>query len=72
MGYAGTMGASFIDYLISDHVTSPQDHFELYTEKIAQMPHSYFVNDHKQTYPPHFDSKVCPNGMQKARKGGQA
>jgi protein O-GlcNAc transferase len=57
MGYAGTMGASFIDYLISDHVTSPQDHFELYTEKIAQMPHSYFVNDHKQTYPPHFDSK---------------
>ena len=55
MGFAGTMGADWIDYLITDYTVTPDRCFDLYTEKIARMPHSYFVNDHKQTYPPAFD-----------------
>ena len=34
--------------------TTPRRFFHLYTEKLAQMPHSYFVNDHRQSYPAEF------------------
>ena len=45
LGYPGTMGASFIDYTIADTVVLPKEHFEYYTEKVVQLPHSYQVND---------------------------
>jgi len=54
MGFAGTLAAPFIDYLITDEVASPPQHFDHYAEKLALMPNSYFVNDHMQTYPPDF------------------
>jgi protein O-GlcNAc transferase len=49
MGYAGTMGADFIDYMIADNVTIPAETKPYYSEKIISMPHTYFVNDHKQS-----------------------
>eukprot|EP00667_Euglena_gracilis_P009564 EG_transcript_9717 len=55
MGFAGTLAAPFIDYLISDEVASPKHTLPLYHEKLAMMPHCYFVNDHRQSYPPEFD-----------------
>mmetsp|Transcript_5957 Transcript_5957/g.10760 ORF Transcript_5957/g.10760 Transcript_5957/m.10760 type:complete len:857 (-) Transcript_5957:849-3419(-) len=54
LGYPGTMGADFIDYLITDHVASPSEFAHLYTEKLARMPHSYFVNNYRQKYPLRF------------------
>lgn len=47
LGYPGTSGASFMDYLITDEVTSPLELANQYSEKLAYMPHTYFIGDHK-------------------------
>uniref|UniRef100_A0A0A9Z4Y3 UDP-N-acetylglucosamine--peptide N-acetylglucosaminyltransferase 110 kDa subunit n=2 Tax=Lygus hesperus TaxID=30085 RepID=A0A0A9Z4Y3_LYGHE len=51
LGYPGTSGASFMDYLITDAVTSPLELASQYSEKLAFMPHTYFIGDHKQMFP---------------------
>lgn len=45
LGYPGTCGASFIDYIIGDSVVTPMVDQENFTECIAQMPWSYQPND---------------------------
>jgi predicted O-linked N-acetylglucosamine transferase (SPINDLY family) len=45
LGYPGTMGAPYIDYIIADHILVPPGSEQFYTEKVAYMPHSYQVND---------------------------
>lgn len=45
LGYPGTMGASFIDYIIADPVVIPTEHFPFYDEKVVWLPDSYQVND---------------------------
>jgi predicted O-linked N-acetylglucosamine transferase (SPINDLY family) len=49
LGYPGTIGADFIDYIITDPVVAPLDHEPFYVEKIAQLPDCYQVNDRKRT-----------------------
>ncbi|RCI06408.1 hypothetical protein CU098_011342 [Rhizopus stolonifer] len=92
MGFAGTLGGSWCDYIIADSTVCPpemvsgqvwrQRHqqtlggdFEgeldpeqigddfVYTEKFIYMPHSYFVNDHKQGFrdDQHHDALVLHN-----------
>ncbi len=48
LGYPGTMGAGFMDYLIADATLVPDDHRQHYSEKIAYLPHSYQPNDTKR------------------------
>ena len=50
LGYLGTMGADFIDYLIADPVLVPPQSRPHYSEKIAYLP-SYQVNDSKRALP---------------------
>lgn len=45
LGYPGTMGADYIDYLLADKVVIPENQQEYYSEKIAYLPHTYQVND---------------------------
>ncbi|HEY4124081.1 MAG TPA: tetratricopeptide repeat protein, partial [Rhizomicrobium sp.] len=45
LGYPGTMGAPYIDYIIADPVVIPDEHRSYYTEKIAYLPDSYQCND---------------------------
>ncbi len=45
LGYPGTMGASYIDYIIADATVIPENHQRYYSEKIVTLPHSYQVND---------------------------
>ena len=45
LGYPGTMGAPFIDYIIADRVVVPEDHRKYYSEKVVFLPHSYSVNN---------------------------
>jgi len=45
LGYPGTTGASFIDYLIADAVVAPSQHQEFFSEKLVHLPHSYFPID---------------------------
>ena len=46
--YPATMGGDFIDYLVTDRVVNPPETEHYYHEKLVRMPHSYFVNDHRQ------------------------
>ena len=48
LGYPGTMGASFIDYIIADRKVIPEKFRDLYSEKVAYLPHSYQPNDRRR------------------------
>ena len=48
LGFPGTTGADFIDYLISDKIVTPIEHAPFYSEKLVFLPHSYQVNDYQQ------------------------
>ncbi|KAL9162279.1 hypothetical protein ABFS82_07G079400 [Erythranthe guttata] len=48
MGFPGTTGASYIQYLVTDEFVSPMCYSNIYSEKIVHLPHCYFVNDYKQ------------------------
>jgi len=48
LGYPGTMGADFMDYIIGDPFVTPLEHQPFYTEKIVQLPNCYQPNDTKR------------------------
>ena len=48
LGYPGTMGASYVDYIIADRIVIPDEHRSFYTEKIAILPDTYQCNDSKR------------------------
>jgi predicted O-linked N-acetylglucosamine transferase (SPINDLY family) len=50
IGYLGTMGADYYDYLIADRTLIPIESQVYYSEKIVYLP-SYQVNDDKQEIP---------------------
>jgi protein O-GlcNAc transferase len=52
LGYPGTTGAPFIDYVIGDRFVTPFEHQEFFTEEIVQLPDSYQVNDSKRLISP--------------------
>jgi predicted O-linked N-acetylglucosamine transferase (SPINDLY family) len=45
LGYPGTMGASYMDYLIADRQLIPEDARPHYAEQIVYLPDTYMVND---------------------------
>jgi len=45
LGYPGTIGADYFDYIIADHILIPKNQKQFYSEKIIYMPHSYQPND---------------------------
>ena len=44
LGYPGTMGSTFIDYLIADRIVIPEDQKLNYSENIAYLPNCYQPN----------------------------
>lgn len=51
LGYPGTSGASYMDYIVTDATTSPLNLADQYSEKLAHMPETFFLGDHKQMFP---------------------
>jgi protein O-GlcNAc transferase len=45
LGYPGTIGASWLDYIIGDAVVLPFPDQNFYSEKIVHLPHCYQAND---------------------------
>jgi protein O-GlcNAc transferase len=45
LGYPGTMGAKYIDYIIADPTLIPIESEQYYSEKVVYLPNSYQVND---------------------------
>lgn len=48
LGYAGTSGEKFIDYLIADRTVIPPESMKYFSEKIAYLPNAYIVDDPKR------------------------
>jgi protein O-GlcNAc transferase len=48
LGYPGSIGADFLDYVLADETVAPFDHAPFYTEKIVQLPDCYQVNDRQR------------------------
>ena len=51
LGYPGTIGADYFDYIVADHNLIPQDQKKFYSEKIIYMPNSYQPNDNEIIVP---------------------
>ncbi len=45
LGYPGTLGAPWLDYIIGDAVVLPFGDQDFYSEKIVHLPHCYQAND---------------------------
>lgn len=48
LGYPGTMGVDFFDYVIADAIALPHDEQQFYNEKIVHLPGSYQPNDSRR------------------------
>ncbi|OGM26291.1 hypothetical protein A3A76_00135 [Candidatus Woesebacteria bacterium RIFCSPLOWO2_01_FULL_39_23] len=48
LGFPGTTGASFMDYIIADRVLIPKKHQKYYSEKVVYMQGCYQITDNTQ------------------------
>lgn len=66
LGYPGTSGAPFMDYIMTDKMTSPLDSttVDQYSEKLAYMPKTFFIGDHRQMFP-HMATKAIVRTKEK-------
>ena len=51
LGFPGSVGADYVDYIIGDPVVTPMQHAAHFSEKIAQMPRCYQPNDRQRARP---------------------
>jgi protein O-GlcNAc transferase len=56
LGYPGTMGADYIDYIIGDPWVIPEEGQQFYTEKVICLPNTFQANDSEKKI-----SEVCPS-----------
>ncbi|CAH8840087.1 unnamed protein product [Trichobilharzia szidati] len=68
LGYPGTSGSTFMDYIITDMVTSPLHLGHQYSEKLAYMPKTFFIGDHQQMFP-HLRNRVVLESAEDATAG---
>lgn len=52
IGFPGTLGTKFYDYVVADATVLPFDRQRFFTEKIVHLPNSYLVNDSKRPMAP--------------------
>jgi protein O-GlcNAc transferase len=53
LGFPGTLGASYIDYIIADRHVIPENHKAYYQEKVVYLPECYQANDRKKEIAAH-------------------
>ena len=51
LGYPGTMGAGFMDYIVADHTLITPDNREFFTEEVIYMPDCYQPNNNSRPKP---------------------
>jgi len=51
LGYPGTTGADYIDYILADRYMVPEQSRGLYSESIVYLPDSFQANDWRRPYP---------------------
>ena len=58
LGFPGTSGAPYVDYILADRWVIPEDQQEFYSEKVAYLPDSYQVNDSRRAVAPQAPSRA--------------
>jgi len=58
MGFPGTMGADYIDYVIADRTVMPVENASWFSEKIVWLPDTYWVIDQKLAIGPRIPSRA--------------
>jgi protein O-GlcNAc transferase len=58
LGYAGTMGADFIDYIVADKIVLPFEQQPHYSEQIVHLPDCFLVNDATKPISPNIPSRA--------------
>jgi predicted O-linked N-acetylglucosamine transferase (SPINDLY family) len=58
LGYPGTVGADFLDYIVADATVLPLDQQRFYDEKIIHLPDSYQANDDRRVIAPDTPSRA--------------
>ncbi len=58
LGFAGSMGASYIDYVVADPVIAPPEAQPHYAEQIVRLPDTYQVNDTHYAIAEHTPSRA--------------
>lgn len=53
LGFPGTLGADFMDYIIADQHVLPAEHRRFYCEKVVWLPHCYQANDDRREIASH-------------------
>ena len=48
LGYPGTLGANYFDYIIADPILITDESRQHFAEKVVYLPHSYQANDRKR------------------------
>jgi predicted O-linked N-acetylglucosamine transferase (SPINDLY family) len=48
LGYPGTTGASYMDYILADTTVIPEDHDAFYAERVVRIPGTYQINDNRR------------------------
>ncbi len=49
LGYPGTSGAAYMNYIIADRIVIPDDRKACYSEKVVHLPNTFLVNDARLT-----------------------
>jgi predicted O-linked N-acetylglucosamine transferase (SPINDLY family) len=52
LGYPGTLGSAFWDYLLADPVVIPEGEERWYAEQVVRLPHCYLPNDDRREVAP--------------------
>ena len=54
LGYAGTLGAAYMDYVLADKVVIPRGQEMFYREQVVRLPHCYLPHDDQRVigHPP--------------------
>jgi predicted O-linked N-acetylglucosamine transferase (SPINDLY family) len=48
LGFPGTLGAGYMDYILADSRVLPPEHEPYYTERVVRLPDTYQVNDSRR------------------------
>ena len=58
LGYPGTMGADYIDYILADETVIPPEHRPHYSEAVVYLPDTYQCNDFKRPIAEHTPTRA--------------
>jgi predicted O-linked N-acetylglucosamine transferase (SPINDLY family) len=53
LGYPGTIGAPYMDYILADATVIPEDQDAFYVERVVRLPATYQINDNRRAISQH-------------------